>query len=419
MKHTASRKAKQAETWPRKIRVGRVTVSVYRRLSPLGHPCFMVANYAGDKRRFDSYGDETAALDAAARLARQLSERDTQAAKLTEPQALEYAAACQSLKPLGLTLPAAVAALIEAVKLTGDLPGVAAAARFYKAKHKTVTPKRVADVVSELLALKKTRGASERYLGDLKFRLEKFADKFQCNIGSVQTSDIQTWLDSQKLSTQSYANNRRVVHLLFEFALARSYCLDNPAAKVERPKIRNGECEVFTPGEADKLLASAPDDFLPCLALGMFAGLRSAELTRLEWRDIDLKQGHIIVGADKAKTASRRIVPVAENLAVWLAPLAERQGRVWPQSGILFHKREQATAKAAGVRWKRNGMRHSFASYSFALSNDAARIAGYCGNSAAVIHRHYRQLVTPADAMKFFGIKPPAKAIAAPATANR
>jgi len=39
------------------------------------------------------------------------------------------------------------------------------------------------------------------------------------------------------------------------------------------------------------------------------------------------------------------------------------------------------------VAWKANGCRHSFASYSFALCADAGRVAGYCGNSPAMIHK--------------------------------
>jgi integrase len=206
-----------------------------------------------------------------------------------------------------------------------------------------------------------------------------------------------------------------VAHLLFEFAVARGYAMDNPAAKVERPKIRNGEVEIFTPGETRRLLAAATEDFLPCLALGMFAGLRSAEIERLEWKDIDLKQAHVVVSASNAKTASRRIVPVAENLAVWLVPYAGRTGKVW-QGGWLY-KAQQDTAKAAGLDWKANGCRHSCASYMFALTNDAGRIAGFLGNSAAVIHRHYRQLATPADAQKFFSIQPATAVNVLPATA--
>ncbi len=91
----------------------------------------MVAKYLGEKRRFDAYSTETHALDAANKLARQLSQRDVLSASMTREQSIEYANAVQSLQPLDLSLSAAVAALVEAVKLTGDLASVAAAVRFY------------------------------------------------------------------------------------------------------------------------------------------------------------------------------------------------------------------------------------------------------------------------------------------------
>jgi len=164
----------------------------------------------------------------------------------------------------------------------------------------------------------------------------------------------------------------------------------------------------------------------------MFAGLRSAEIERLDWKDIDLKQGHIVVGADAAKTASRRIVPIAENLAAWLTSYAKHTGGLWTHGRDWFHKCQLATAAATEVKaepengiaaqkpvkWKKNGCRHSFASYMFALTNDAGRVAGFCGNSPQVIHRHYKQLCTPADAQKFFSIKPAAAVNVLPAAAT-
>ena len=420
---------------------------MYRRRTPLGNYAYMVANYADGNRRFDSYSTEAAALEAANKLAKQLSEREVLAAAMTNEQASEYAAAVQKLAPFGLGLLSAADTLANALKTIGGfetvekvkeaaaqgkpLPALAevqAAAELYKSKHKKITDKRVGEVIAELIALKKSRGASERYVDDLRFRLEKFGTRFQCNLSSVQTPDIQEWLDGLKLSSQSYANNRRVVHLLFEHGVTRGYCLDNPAANVESPKIKNGEVKIFTPEETRRLLAAASEDFLPCLAIGLFAGLRSAEIERLEWKDIDLEQRHIIVGADKAKTASRRIVPIAANLAEWLKPYAERTGSVWPHVRDWFHKCQLATAAATKieaqpekkiaevkpVKWKANGCRHSFASYSFALCADAGRVAGYCGNSAKLIHKHYRQLCTPADAQQFFSIEPPPKVGALP-----
>jgi len=64
------------------------------------------------------------------------------------------------------------------------------------------------------------------------------------------------------------------------------------------------------------------------LAIGAFAGLRHAEIERLDWREVRLADRFIEVTAGKSKTASRRLVPITDNLAKWLAPHAEKAGRV-------------------------------------------------------------------------------------------
>jgi integrase len=416
MKTQRSRK----QDWPRKITLGRVSVSIYKRTAPNGSPCFMVANYSGNKRRFDSYADEALAIESAGKLARQLSEREVLAAAMTNEQASEYAAAVQKLAPFKVALLSAADSVAECLKLVGDLPNLHAAAKFYRQRHKQTTAKRVGDVVAELLAVKEARGASGRYLQDLRSRLNRFAESFQKNAGDVTTAEISAWFDAQKkLAPQTHSNFRRVIHLLFKFAVARGFAMDNPVDGVDRVKVRNGEIEIFSPSEIARLLAAASPDFLPCLAIGAFAGLRSAEIERLEWSDVDLASRHIVVSAGNAKTASRRIVPVAENLAEWLKPYAGRKGKVWTGTHDDFYDAQQDTAKAAGFKWKANALRHSCASYMFALSSDAGRVAGFLGNSAAVIHRHYRELVKPADAQKFFGVKPEAPANVLPMSAAK
>ncbi|MBU6402525.1 MAG: tyrosine-type recombinase/integrase [Verrucomicrobia bacterium] len=406
--------------WPRKIRVGRVSVTVYRRQTPSGNVAFMVANYSAGKRRFDSYRTETEAIESAHRLARDLNERGALAAAMTGEQAADCAAAIQALAPFNVALPAAAATLASCLKLVGDLPNLHAAAKFYSARYKATVRKCVADVVTELLAIKQTRGASMRYLQDLRFRLGRFAGAFSTDACSVTTADIQTWLDAQKVAPQTYTNFRRVLHVLFQFAVARGYASDNPVVGVEQVKVSGGDVAVFTPSEIARLLAVASPEFVPCLAIGAFAGLRSAEIERLEWSDIDLAGRHIIVGATKAKTASRRVVPISENLIAWLAPYAGREGRVWGRRHDDFYKAEQETAASTAVkadpirgiraltpvRWKSNALRHSYASYRFALTGDAGRVAGEMGNTAAVVHKHYRELVKPADAERWFAIKP-------------
>jgi integrase len=416
MKTNPSRNQSQ---WPRKIRVGRITVPVYRRQAPSGHVCFQVANYAQGKRRLDSYPDEATALEEAGKLARQLSERNVVAAGMTNAQAADYASAVQTLAPFNVNLSATVGTVAECLKLVGDLPNIHAAVKFYAARNKKITRKSFADVVSELLAIKEARRASPRYMEDLRYRLNRMADGFLKEIGNVTTAEVQEWLDSQKFSAQGYADYRSRLHLLFQFAVARGYAVDNPVTGVERVKLRAGDVEVFTPTEMARLLKAAPAEFLPCLALGGFAGLRSAEVERLEWSDINLAERFIVVGASQAKTAGRRIVPISDNLAEWLQSYAQQQGQLWQAAHDKFYEAQQDTAQAAGVKWKANALRHSYASYRFALTNDAGRVAGECGNSAAVIHRHYRELVKKSDAERWFNMKPeaPANVLAMPAEA--
>lgn len=404
--------------WPRKVRVGRESVTVYKRTRADGVVAYMVANYSGGSRKLDSHPTEEQAMDAAQQLARRLSQREVLAASLTNAQASEYASAIQTLGPIPL-LPA-ISTLAECLKVVPSLAQVADACRFYAARHKRVAPKRVEAVVQELLAVKAGRGASARYQEDLRARLLRFAADFKVDVGDVATADIQGWLDKLGVAPQTYQNFRRVLHLLFAHAVARGHAIDNPVEGVETLKTRGKELGIFTPGEMARLLDAASPGFLPSLAIGAFAGLRSAEIERLRWEDVDMEGRHIVVGVARAKTAGRRIVPMAENLAALLAPYARREGNLWPGTHEGFYEAQGAAAAGTGgegrkpVKWKPNGLRHSYASYRFAQTGDAGRVAGELGNSAAVVHKHYRELVKPGEAERWFSL-----GLASPATASR
>jgi hypothetical protein len=107
--------------------------------------------------------------------------------------------------------------------------------------------------------------------------------------------------------------------------------------------------------------------------------------------------------AGQAKTASRRVIPISDNLAAWLAPL-RRRGRVVPS--CRQHREITALAKSLGIPWPRNVLRHSFISYRIAIVKSADQVALEAGNSPAIIFRHYRELTTEETAKEWFGIGP-------------
>ena len=88
-------------------------------------------------------------------------------------------------------------------------------------------------------------------------------------------------------------------------------------------------------GEATRLLAACPDEIIPSVAIGLFAGLRAAEIARLDWREVDIERRHIEVKAAKTKNAQRRLVTISENLAAWLAPYGNCRGRFAPRASPI------------------------------------------------------------------------------------
>lgn len=159
---------------------------------------------------------------------------------------------------------------------------------------------------------------------------------------------------------------------------------------------------------------------IPFLAIGAFAGLRSAEIERLDWHDVRFDSGFIVVEKGKAKTAARRVVPVTENLKAWLKPYAKSRGEVWGHGQTYLYHVLRATTAATGieadlekriealepVQWKQNALRHSYISYRVADIQDVNKVALEAGNSSAMIFSNYRELVAPQDAKKWFAVKP-------------
>ena len=262
------------------------------------------------------------------------------------------------------------------------------------------------ELVTQLLSAKKSDGASEPYLIDLRCRLGQFSDSFgERVVSEIQCHEIDEWLRGLNVSPVTRNNSRRVLRTAFSFAVARNYCVGNPVVKTAVAKEIEGTVGILTVAETARLLEAADADLVPFIAIGAFAGLRRAEIERLDWSEVDLESGLITIQATKAKSARRRFVKVRPNLATWLAQYAVRRGAVTPGN---CRKMLEATRAAAGIKhWPSNALRHSFASYHLAHFKDAAALALELGHTdAGLVFQHYREIVKPKEAARYWQIKP-------------
>ncbi len=259
----------------------------------------------------------------------------------------------------------------------------------------------------EFVETRRKEGVSAVHLRDFTYRLERFAKKHAKRlVAEIATKDVDAWIFGIKNAAQSKDKHRRLLHNFFNYCVGRGYTEENPVARAARVRVLRKRPGILSPADTAALLAVATDEIVPALAIGFFAGLRTAEIERLDWREIDLRRGFIEITAEKAKSSQRRLVEITANLRAWLEPHAQRSGPV--RLTEMRHKdRFDLARKDAGIAWPANACRHSFASYHLALHQDAAKTALQLGHTnTAVLFQHYRELTTPEDAKAYFAITP-------------
>ncbi len=348
----------------------------------------------------------------------QIGSGNAEAVVLTGEDKAVYCRARKALAPLGV--PVDVAAMDYAkhrTQLGGDF--FREAVEEFVRRRDTIKAATVPEVVEMFIEQKAKRtkrgtGASADYLKDLKSRLRCFSDAHQMPIGALTPDDVDRFLEGLGFSGRTRFNYARLLRTLFRFAQSKRMLVKDvdlmEGIDVEHKD--TSAIEIFTPAELSRILTATRAEMIPFIAIGAFAGLRHAEIKRLDWADIDLTQGHIIVEAGKAKTGSRRIVPIQPNLKQWLTPHARPAGPVAPFANCakqiiwLMEDVNRSEADAPKLDWRHNALRHSFVSYRFAVLKSADAVAVEARNSPQMIFGHYRELVTPDQAAAWFAITP-------------
>lgn len=288
----------------------------------------------------------------------------------------------------------------------------------------------VAALIDERLEAVDREGRSKRYRDTLRARLRPLREAWGERLASdISPSDVAAWLFQRPdLAPRTIGHLRTMLHGLFVTAVDLGACVTNPVIRVRAPRVpRVGEIGILQVDQARHLLESADDILRPVIAIGLFAGLRRAEILQLDWEEVRLGRGFIEVRAAKAKTARRRLVTVQPALRRWLVEVPQR-GPIWPAN---FERRFDDLLRRCGWRgksawvpadlrpengrrppWPHNALRHSFASYHLAHFQDAARTALELGHSdTRLLFEHYRELVTPQEAQQYWEISPHAQGL--------
>jgi integrase len=238
-------------------------------------------------------------------------------------------------------------------------------------------------------------------------------------IKTLDGAEIRTWLEGEGLSDKTRTNCLKYIKRMFN--LARGWKGQDGNKLLEKDAFERVEgfgeghtdgVKVLNVEQTQAFLNAVRPEFVPLFALNLFSGFRSAEITRMDWSNIDLGRRLIILPARKHKTGKllrkrKMNEGIFENLVDWLTPYRRESGPVANFTKNDLQAEITRASKTAGFKWIRNALRHSFASY-------AVPIKGFvwtslnCGHTEQVLRDHYHEVAMLADAERYWNIFPPA-----------
>jgi integrase len=385
---------------------GKQTVKLYHSVNR-GKAMYQLAFYSAGRRVQRNFRDKSEAKRVAGQILRGLTLESQEVDSLVTPELESLVAARRVLAP-AYALHVAVEEHAQAVAKLGKATLREAVEFFLRHNRADVPRLTLAEIAEQFAKSREQSGLSAHYISQCRKIIGDLAKVFAGQmLPDLKTSELDAWLGGLPFAAKTKNGMRIVLVACGNWAEGRGYLVKGGSSfpAMVRYKETKSAVSIFTPENIASLLTKADVTLRPFLALGAFGGLRMAELQRLDWNEIDLDRGFITVDASKAKTRQRRLVPISDNLRLWLTPCKQASGPV------CLHQRPQIAAARLcdSVAWQENGLRHSFISYRLAILHDTARVALEAGNSPEVIFGHYRELVTPEAAKAWFDIRPAEK----------
>jgi integrase len=395
------------------------------------------------QRRMKAFERYSAAKRFADELVKELA-KGSQTTLLTAQQAADAITAFQTLDGFyqktgkRLSIAVAVSQLCDAAVKLGDRPvSVSEAVGGFLSTIATIKRMDLLKAVEDWNAMRQPKTVAKKdkrpqlspgYHYNVSMWAKEFANTFPghavCDLSKEHID--QYFKDHSDVGPKSRNERRGVIRMFLTWAAKQDYIsathrlleADSMAREIAEPE----DIALYTSGELQAMLERAsrapkavkegeePEPayrhLVPLIALVGLGGIRLQEAARMTWEDVWHVEGHLEVPAGKSKTRSRRLSTMCESLRQWLEPNRDTLGPLWAHCMDYFHREFERMLAELKTPIRRNGLRHGFVSAHYALYSDEGLTAKESGNSPAMVHKHYKGLMTAKQGAAWFAVVP-------------
>lgn len=275
----------------------------------------------------------------------------------------------------------------------------------------------VSTVADEFLRSRLTGGARSATYSWYEERINTIVAKFGDRpMAGITRGEFKEWLAQVTESASSRAATARAARAFWRYALQKDPPLVHEVVtqglEFQAPAAGGkGSTKFLTVPQCRTLLLKCQERLRSALALMLFAGIRPEEMAgdnkpKMRWEHVNCDEQIIRVPAEISKTGEARIMEgLPETVWAWLTPQGNDQD-VLPTTRRTF---VYCSRELIGMAtWPQDCLRHSFATYAVASTNNPGQVAMWLGHNGnpTMLYRHYRGLTTKAEAEKFFALRP-------------
>ncbi|MFC1678825.1 tyrosine-type recombinase/integrase [Elusimicrobiota bacterium] len=209
---------------------------------------------------------------------------------------------------------------------------------------------------------------------------------------------LQDYLNAKRDATSGRTANIHIHRLGSMFTLAKKWKEfdgENPVPSVDLAEEAPGREPALTKEEIERLYAACSDRIYPLVMCATHTGLRKGDTRNLDWSQVDLERGFIILEVGKTKV--RDVIPITPQFREVLQDLGPQpQGRVFgvPEITLKRHwDKAILKAKLPGLQFR--DLRHVFATKFAETTRDPACLQKILSHTTNRMTTRYMHLTTP------------------------
>jgi integrase len=280
----------------------------------------------------------------------------------------------------------------------------------------------VADWISKVYGNDRNPSERTRVSGQVWSIGKRLSEKFgKRPIDLIKPEELEDWFQEMPLAPVTRENYWRVTKRFFKWCHERAEVIDrNPMIKVDPPKVPYEPPNILTPAQMQASLGAAQGDVeaMAWLCLGGFCGLRSCEIYRLDWEDINWVDGIInirrpkrvprwhprFLEEEKPREGDGPNTRFFQTLRRHLEPIALKSGPITKEKRV-----EDLRIRAAMIMglndWPANCLRHSFASYHVAVEKNFPKLQALMGHADPRLTKYIYSIAIPrAEAERWWNL---------------